>query len=117
MAENQSSLQELQGRAQHFTFARRSFLQGLASAVLPSLIRSQPAMQAFERSLPKFHIGDGVRTSWEAEPGVFRSAVGEIVGTCWHPTRRQWEYLIIWGGSDFDEYLTDAESLELNRHV
>jgi hypothetical protein len=105
------------GRSQHFTFARRNFLQGLASAILPFISQPQPVLSAFGRCKPEFSIGDAVRTSWEAEPGVFRLEVGEIVGTCWHPTKRRWEYLIVWDGSYFDEYLTDAERLELNYHA
>jgi hypothetical protein len=106
------------GRSQHFTFARRNFLQGLASFVLPSLVRPQPVTSASRgRSLPKFSIGDKIRTSWEAEAGVFRSENGEVVGICWHPTKRQWEYLVVWAGSKFDDYLTSSEGLELNHHA
>ncbi len=107
------------GRSQHFTFCRRNFLQGLASVVLPSLVlRPQPvAPVSRERSLPEFSIGDKIRTSWEAETGVFRSENGEVVGLCWHPTKHQWEYLVVWGGVFFDEYLTEADGLELNYHA
>jgi len=103
------------GRSQDFTFPRRNFLQGLASVVLPSLI-SQPASSAFGHSLPKFNIGDGVRTSWEAD-GVSRSETGQVVGICWHPTQKHWEYLVVWGSSQFDEGLTDAKGLEFNHHA
>ena len=105
------------GRSQQFTFPRRNFLQGLASVILPSLIRPQPVLSAFGRCKPEFSIGDGVRTSWEVEPGVFRSENREVVGICWHPTKRQWEYLIIWAGYNFDEYLTSSQDLELNHHA
>jgi hypothetical protein len=105
------------GRSQQFTFARRNFLQGLVSAILPFISQPQPAISAFGRCRPEFSIGDKVQSSWEAEPGVFRSENGEIVGICWHPTKRQWEYLIIWAGCNFDEYLTSSRDLELNHHA
>jgi len=101
------------GRSQHFTFSRRNFLRGLASAILPFISQPQPVLSAFGRCKPKFSIGDGVRASWEAEPGVFWSEDGEVVGICWHPTKRRWEYLIIWAECSFDEYLTGSEDLEL----
>jgi hypothetical protein len=108
------------GRSQDFTFCRRNFLQGLASVVLPSLVLGpQPVAPVSRgRSLPEFSIGDKIRTSWEAETGVFRSENGEVVGVCWHPKKRHWEYLVVWESSScFDEELTDAEGLELNHHA
>jgi hypothetical protein len=105
-----------QGRSQHFTFARRNFLRGLASAVLPFISQPQPVIP-FGNCKPEFSIGDKVQSFWEAEPGVFRSENGEVVGICWHPTKRQWEYLIIWAGCNFDEYLTGSEDLELNPYA
>jgi hypothetical protein len=103
------------GRSQYFTFARRNFLQGLASIALPSLLNPypQPILSAFERCKPEFSIGDAVRNSWEAEPGVFRSEYGQVCGVCWHPVIQQWQYLIIWAECSFDEHLTGPESLEL----
>lgn len=103
------------GRSQHFTFARRNFLQGLASFVLPSLLR-QPSFTA-PLGKPEFSIGDGVRTSWEAEPGVFRSESGQVCGVCWHPVKQQWQYLIIWAECSFDECLMDSEGLERIHYV
>lgn len=100
------------GRSQEFTLSRRSFLQKLAAVVSPSLTSpSQSATLAFGRSLPEFNMGDWVRASWESETGAYRSENGEIVGICWHPTKHQWEYLIVWNGI-FDEYLTEADGLE-----
>jgi hypothetical protein len=100
------------GRSQHFTLSRRNFLQKLAAVVLPSITsHSQPDTLAFRRCSPKFSIGDRIRTSWESETGVSRSENGEVVGICWHPTKHQWEYLIVWDGI-FDEYLTEADDLE-----
>jgi hypothetical protein len=78
MAENQSSLQELQGRSQDFTFARRNFLRGLASAVLPFFISRPQSLTPFGCGKPEFSIGNKVRASWEAEPGVFRSEYGQV---------------------------------------
>ena len=106
-----------QGRSQHFTFPRRNFLQGLASFVLSSLLRPQPVLTASESCKPDFSIGDKVQLSWEAEPGVFQTENGEVVGICWHPVNQQWEYLIIWAGCNFDEYLTSSRDLELNHHA
>lgn len=103
------------GRSQHFTLPRRNFLQGLALGVLPFL-RPQSVLSA-GRCKPEFSIGDGVRASWEAEPGVFRFENGEVCGICWHPVKQQWEYLIIWAGCNFDEYLTSSQDLELNHHA
>jgi hypothetical protein len=113
MAENQSSLQELQGRSQLLMFRRRNFLQGLASVIWPFISQPQPVTPTFGRCKPEFSIGDKIRTSWEAD-GVSRSEIGEIVGVCWHPTHKHWEYLVVWGSSQFDEGLTDAKSLELH---
>jgi hypothetical protein len=104
------------GRSQHFTFSRRNFLQGLALAILPFISQPQP-VTPFGNCKPEFSIGDKVQSSWESEPGVFRSENGEIVGICWHPTKRRWEYLIIWAGCKFDEYLTGSEGLELNPYA
>jgi hypothetical protein len=104
-----------QGRSQHFTLPRRNFLQGLALGVLPFL-RPQSVLSAFGRCKPEFSIGDGVRTSWEAD-GVSRSETGQVVGLCWHPTHKHWEYLVVWGSAYFDEQLTDAKGLELNNHA
>jgi hypothetical protein len=95
-------------------FRRRNFLQGLASVVLPSLIRFQPiAPVSTGLCKPEFSIGDGVRAFWEAEPGVFRAEYGQVCGVCWHPGKQQWQYLIIWAECNFDEYLTSSEGLEL----
>jgi len=105
------------GRSQEFTLPRRNFLQGLAMVFLPFVTQSQPVTSAFGRCKPKFSIGDKVQSSWEAEPGVFRSENGEVLGICSHPTNRQWEYLIFWDGYDFDEYLTSSRYLELNHHA
>jgi hypothetical protein len=104
------------GRSQHFTFCRRNFLQGLASAILPFISQPQPVTPTFGRCKPEFSIGDKIRTSWEAD-GVSRSENGEVVGICWHPTKRQWEYLIIWAGCNFDEYLTSSQDLELKHYA
>jgi hypothetical protein len=102
------------GRSQDFTLLRRNFLQGLALGILPFL-RSQSVLSA-GHCKPEFSIGDGVRTSWEAD-GVFRSETGQVVGVCWHPTHKHWEYLVIWGSAYFDEQLTDSKGLELNNHA
>jgi hypothetical protein len=106
-----------QGRSQDFTFARRNFLQGLASAILPFFMSRPQSLAPLGYGKPKFSIGDGVRASWEAEPGVFQSEVGQVVGTCWHPTKHRWEYLIVWANCNFDEYLTSADGLEFNHHA
>jgi hypothetical protein len=111
MTENQSSLQELQGRSQLLMFHRRNFLQGLASVVLPSLVRPQP-LTLFRHCRPKFTIGDKVCTSWVDETGELRSEQGEVFGLCWHPKNHQWEYLVFWGDKVFDEQLTSHEGLE-----
>jgi hypothetical protein len=90
-------------------------LQGLPSIVLPSLLNPcpQPVLSVFGRCKPEFSIGDRVRTSWEAKPGVFRLEYGRVCGVCWHPAKQQWQYLILWAECDFDEYLTSSEGLEL----
>jgi hypothetical protein len=113
MAENQSSLQELQGRSQLLMFRRRNFLQGLASAILPFI--SQPVTPTFGRCRPEFSIGDKIRAFWVDEFQEKRSENGQVVGICWHPKKRHWEYLVVWDSSSrFDEELTDAEGLELH---
>ena len=102
------------GRSQHFTLRRRNFLQGLALGIL-SFLRPHSVLSA-GRCKPEFSIGDRVRTSWEAD-GVSRSETGQVVGLCWHPTHKHWEYLVVWGSAYFDEQLTDAKGLELNNHA
>jgi hypothetical protein len=113
MSENQSSLQELQGRSQLLMFCRRNFLQGLASVILPSLVPPKPAIPSFGCN-PEFSIGDKIRAFWVDEFQEKRSENGQVVGICWHPKKRHWEYLVLWDSSHFDEELTDAEGLELN---
>jgi hypothetical protein len=88
----------------------------MASVILPIISRPQ-TVTPLGLCRPKFSIGDKICTSWEAEAGVFRSENGEIVGVCWHPVKQHWEYLIVWGGIFFDEYLTEADGLELNHHA
>jgi hypothetical protein len=105
------------GRSQHFTFARRNFLRGLASVVLPFFIPRPQSLALLGCGKPEFSIGDGVRASWEAEPGVFRSEYGQVCGVCWHPVEQRWQYLIIWAGCGFDDYLTDSEGLELAHYA
>jgi hypothetical protein len=112
MAENQSSLQELQGRSQYFTFDRRNFLQGLASVVLPSLACRPQPLTLFRHCKPKFTIGNKVCTSAVYETGELWSEQGEVVGLCWHPKNQQWEYLVFWDDKVFDEQLTSSEDLE-----
>jgi len=103
------------GRSQDFTFPRRNLLRGFASAFL-SLISCPQPPTPFGCCQPEFSIGDGVRTSWEAD-GVFRSETGQVLGVCWRPTNKHWEYLVVWGSSQFDEVLTDAKGLELIYHA
>ncbi len=117
MSENQSSLQELQGRSQLLMFRRRNFLQGLASAILPFISQPQPVTPTFGRCRPEFSIGDKILASWVNEFGEKRLEDGEVAGVCWHPEKRQWEYMVLWGDSSFDEQLTDAKGLELNYHA
>jgi hypothetical protein len=104
------------GRSQHFTFSRsrRNLLQGIASVILPIISRPQ-AVTPFGLCRPKFSIGDKVRTFWVNEFQEKRSENGQVVGVCWHPKKRHWEYLVVWDSSSrFDEELTDAEGLELH---
>jgi len=103
------------GRSQHFTFARRNFLQGLASAILPFISQPQPVSPG--RYRPEFSMGDKIRAFWVDEFGEKRSEDGEVAGICWHPTNCRWEYLVVWGSTYFDEQLTDAKCLELNYHA
>lgn len=105
-----------QGRSQSFTFTRRNLLRGLASTALPLLISRPQRFTSFGHSKPDFSIGDRVRTSWEAD-GICRSETGQVVGICWHPTHKHWEYLVVWGSSSFDEGLTAADGLELNHYA
>jgi hypothetical protein len=89
-------------------------LQGLALGVLPFLVRSQPAI-SFGNCKPDFSIGDRIRAFWVDEFQEKRSENGQVVGVCWHPKKRHWEYLVVWESSSrFDEELTDAEGLELH---
>lgn len=104
MAENQSSLQELQGRSQYFTFPRRELLQKIVSAALLCLVpRRQPVNYAFsERPLPKFSIGDLIAADWVDEFDENIVEFGEVVGLCYlHEGGRSypdnnWVYYIRW---------------------
>jgi len=109
MTENQSSLQEQQGRSQHFTFPRRDFLQKAASAASLCLIaRSQPdtATHPNKRPLPQFNIGDLVAQDWEPdddEAPEVATDFGEILGMRWMPEPEgnyipepTWVYYVNW---------------------
>jgi hypothetical protein len=126
MAENQSSLQELQGRSQLFTLPRRDFLQKAVSAALPFLIpRSQPVDSFFgSRPLPQFKIGDLVASDWEPDDDdapEFATDFGEILGMRWLPQAEgswspahTWVYYVYWThgtcGSDICYPCYDGES-------
>ena len=131
MTENQSFLQEQQGRSQDFTFPRRELLQRLASAALFCLIPcSKPTFEIPQKySMPKFAIGDQVSSPYIDEYGdedeSSPSELGEVMGVCWHPENQQWEYIVNWtaGSSSswmypvFDGFLLEEYRLRLVSHV
>lgn len=120
MSENQSSLQELQGRS-HFTFPRRELLQRLASI---SLLHLVPRLQP-KYGHPKFAIGDKVADHWIDEFEIEQVEYGEVMGVCWHPREQVWGYLIDWTSGNmpsfaypcFDEHLTMRGNLRSASHV
>ena len=108
MSENQSSLQELQGRSQKFTFPRRELLQKVVSAAVLCLIpRPQPVtppLGGFPK--PEFAIGDLVALDWEGneeeDSPQFATDFGKVVGLCYLPEdgyyypHNTWVYYIYW---------------------
>lgn len=129
MSENQSFLQELEGRSQKLTFPRRQLLQKIASATLLFFVpRPGPVAQIPQKyPAPGFAIGDRVASHWpvgsyddDDVDGVPEPEIGEITGICWHPASLQWRYQVNWtSGSSaawmypcFDGYLTDDSGLE-----
>lgn len=96
MSENQSSLQELQGRSQHFAFPRRELLQKLASAALLFFV-PRPQLLSCQTPKPEFWFGDSVDFWWNDETtGVRHSETGEIVGVVWNDADKIWEYMVTW---------------------
>jgi hypothetical protein len=105
MSENQSSLQELQGRSQNSTFFRRGFLQKAASAALLLLVpRSQPATPSSKLPKPEFAIGDLVAQDWIDEFDKDSVDFGEVLGLRYLPPSEgycsypgnNWLYYIRW---------------------
>lgn len=133
MAENQSSLQELQGRSQHFTFFRRKFLQKAASAALPFVVSRSRSVNSFfgDRPLPQFKIGDLVAEDWLDEDDENATDFGEVLGIRWLPeghssfAANTWVYYIYWTHSTtgstycypcYDGEATEADRLRLVGH-
>ena len=122
----------LDGRSQHFTFARRELFQKIASAALPFLVpRSKPAFDIPQKyPAPKFAIGDQIFSPWDDgdldldEEYDIPPEFGEIMGVCWNPRNEAWEYVINWTSGDaadwmypmFDEVLICESSLRLVSH-
>ncbi|MEG5164451.1 hypothetical protein QUB37_29180 [Microcoleus sp. AT3-A2] len=123
-----------EGRSQLFTFARRDFLQKVASLTSLCLLpKSQP------RSLypsPEFKIGDLVAQDWESdddEAPEFATDFGEILGMRWIPepdgycsVSNTWVYFVRWTHSNCpgilpepysDGELTLDSDLRLVNHV
>ncbi len=117
------------GRSQHFTFPRRELFQKIASAALWCFApHHQPVVKLPTKyPAPSFYIGDKVASHWpvgsyddDDVDGVPEPEIGEVVGICWHPVTRRWEYQINWvGGSSsawmypcFDGDLSDDSNLE-----
>mgnify|MGYP003428973157 FL=1 len=106
MSENQAILQELEGRSQELTFSRRQFLQKASFFPLATAPRRQPAIQLPEKyPAPPFQIGDTVADTWVDEFDNEQRELGEVVGICWHPKNRRWEYLINWTAGASDEMM------------
>ncbi|CBN58285.1 MULTISPECIES: hypothetical protein [Kamptonema] len=77
----------------------------------PSPIREAPS--------PKFWFGDRVSYLWpdEQDSSIQQSEDGEVVGVCWHPLDKQWQYSVIWLSSslytkDFYPYFDNRPVLE-----
>jgi hypothetical protein len=107
MSENQVTLQELEGRSQKLTFSRRQFLQQTAwHFPLTTAPRRQPVVKLPEKyPAPLFQIGDRVADTWVDEFDREQRELGEVVGICWHPKNRRWEYLINWTAGASDEII------------
>jgi|GEM_PF-1561495 len=129
MTENQSFWQELQGRSHFTTFARRDFLQKAASAALPFLVARSNFELPQKYPKPRFAIGDQILSPYIDDYGdeyeSLPSEFGEVMGICWHPTNKQWEYLVNWtsgsGSSDvypvFDGFLLEECDLRFVSHA
>ncbi|MEG4964195.1 MULTISPECIES: hypothetical protein [unclassified Microcoleus] len=111
----------LEERSQKSIFSRRNFFHKTASVLpLPALaLRRQPTTIKLPNKYPAppFHIGDMVADEWIDEFETKHCEIGEVVGICWHPHKKRWEYLINWiagAGSEmnypcFDRHLTSHE--------
>lgn len=119
MSENQAILQELEGRSQKLTFSRRQFLQITALCFpLATASRRQPTIQLPEKyPAPPFQIGDTVADTWIDEFDKEQREIGEIVGICWHPKNRRWEYLINWTAGASDEMMYPCFDRQLTASI
>lgn len=97
MSENQSFLQEFEGRSQKLTFSRRQLLQKIASAALLFFVPRPQIFSFCQTPKPEFWFGDTVGFRWNDEiTGDEYSETGEIVGVAWNSSENQWEYRVTW---------------------
>lgn len=132
MSENQSFLQELEGRSQKLTLPRRELFQKIASAALlflvprPRLVAPLPGYP-----LPEFAIGDLVAQDWIDEFDKEAVDCGRVLGLRYLPQghsifpSNSWLYYIYWTHTTcglqhhypcYDGEPTRAEDLRLASH-
>lgn len=126
MSENQAQLQALEERS-HFAVPRRELLQKAVSVALLLGVKplTDPAKKKYPYPAPAFRIGDKIASPWLEEDEEIEDEVGEVMGVCWHPQKKRWEYLINWTGGDaadwmypiFDEVLVSGDSLKGASHA
>ncbi|MEG4964194.1 MULTISPECIES: hypothetical protein [unclassified Microcoleus] len=131
MSENQATLQALEERS-HSTVPRRELLQKAASVALLLGVKplTDPAKKKYPYPAPAFRIGDKIVSPWfeeikDEEIEEIEDEVGEVMGVCWHPQKKRWEYLINWTGGDaadwmypvFDETLMPGDGFRSASHA
>lgn len=126
MSENQT-LQAIEDRSQYVTVPRRELLQKAVSVALLLGVKplTDPAQKKYPYPAPAFRIGDKIASPWLEEDEEIEDEVGEVMGVCWHPQKKRWEYLINWTGGDaadwmypvFDSVLMPGDSLRSASHA
>lgn len=75
------------------TITRRTLLKGLSLAFVPKVQNALPIPSAPK---PKFWFGDRVSYIWIDDNGNPQKEFGKVVGACWNPLKKHWEYSVIW---------------------
>jgi len=81
---------------------RRTLRKSFGLAFVPKVQNISPIPRVPK---PKFWFGDRVSYCWfdDDDQQLKRSENGNIIGVCWHPLDKCWQYLVIWLDSTIDE--------------